>query len=151
MTLEWQIIKPERIEALSSGYLSHGYRQDETILSCLRYHPSLCESQFDIISAYRPTDGKFHLSMLTASTCISQTGIIYAGLLNELDEKAGEVYVIDFMMKFQNPVNEKSFVIDARMTELKKSRKGIIYRMQGNVQTNAFHYDVTFLFPTHGN
>lgn len=140
-------VRPDVITALGSEYLASGYKQDDVMLSQLRYNRALCESFFNVKNAYPPSDGKFHLSMTTATNCISQTCIIYAGLLNDFSRKVGEVYVIDFSIRFFRPVNETAFLIAARMTGSRKISRGIIYRMQGEVQNGAFRYDVKFLFP----
>lgn len=140
-------VRPELIDALSSAYLASGYKQDDVILTRLRYDPAFCESTFSVREAYQPGDGHFHLSMTTATNCISQTGIIFAGLLNGLSKKGGEVYILEFNIRFLRAVCEEEFLVSARMDGARRTAKGIIYRMQGEVQKGAFSYEATFLFP----
>ncbi|MDZ7320143.1 hypothetical protein N4G41_00645 [Kosakonia sacchari] len=140
-------IPPDVLLALQSEYLSHGYKQDHVNLSHLVFSNGGCESVFKMQDAYAPSDGHFHLSMTTAINCISQTGIIYAGLLNGLKRKENEVYVLDFKIRFHRAINDDEFAIQIAVEKKRKSTSGIIYYMQGNVQDRAFTYDVKFLFP----
>ncbi len=134
MSADTVTVRRELIDALSSAYIASGYKQDDVVLSRLRYDSAFCESTFNVREAYLPVDGRFHLSMTTGTNCISQTGIIFAGLLNGLSKKGGEVYVLEFHIRFLRAVCEKEFLVSARVDGARRTAKGIIYRMKGEVQ-----------------
>lgn len=133
--------------ALQSDYLIEGYKQDYVELALFDYSLELCTGLFKVTEAYAPSDGKFHLSMTTVTNCISQIGIVYAGLLNGLKKKNSEVYVMEYNIRFLRPINELEFNVTAAMNRIKRKKDAIIYTMNGEVQQGAFSYEVTFLFP----
>ncbi|HAV1831884.1 TPA: hypothetical protein JG914_004748 [Enterobacter hormaechei subsp. steigerwaltii] len=134
--------------ALQSDYLADGYKQDCVHLTQLHYSENQCTGRYEVTKAYPPSDGQFHLSMTTVTNCISQTGIIYAGLLNGLQKKNKEVYVLEYNIRFIRPINEHVFVVTATMRKERRKPHACIYTMSGEVHQGAFNYDVTFLFPT---
>lgn len=143
-----KLVDADLLRALQSDYLVEGYKKDSVYLARVQYLSNQCIGLFNITDAYPPSDGVFHLSMTTVTNCISQLGIVYAGLLNGLKNKCSEVYVIEYNIRFLRPINEFEFNISATMCHSRIRPRGIIYTMEGEVQKGAFCYRVTFLFPT---
>ncbi|HDX4395650.1 TPA: hypothetical protein ROG62_003550 [Enterobacter bugandensis] len=142
-----QPVDTDLLRALQSDYLVGGYKKDSVYLAQVRHSVNQCTGLFEITDAYPPSDGVFHLSMTTVTNCISQLGIVYAGLLNGLKMKSNEVYVIEYNIRFLRPINDLKFIITASMSQNRRKSRGIIYTMKGEVQQGAFCYEVTFLFP----
>ncbi|HBM2987467.1 TPA: hypothetical protein LVL87_005101 [Klebsiella oxytoca] len=142
-----QLVDTVLLRALQSDYLVDGYKKDSVYLAQFRHSADQCSGLFKITDSYSPSDGVFHLSMTTVTNCISQLGIVYAGLLNGLKKKYNEVYVIEYNVRFLRPIKEFEFNITANMIQSRKTLRGIIYTMKGEVQQGAFCYDVKFLFP----
>ncbi|MEH3481095.1 MULTISPECIES: hypothetical protein [Enterobacter] len=140
-------VDTDLLRALQSDYLAEGYKKDSVYLARLKSSANQCTGLFKITDAYPPSDGIFHLSMTTVTNCISQLGIVYAGLLNGLKKKCSEVYVMEYNIRFLRPINELEFTITAAMSQSRRKARGIIYTMKGEVQQGAFCYEVIFLFP----
>lgn len=150
MNTNARIITNDAISRLQSDYLAYGYKKDDAKLSSMTLYTDFCESVFDVLDAFLPSDGRFHLSMTTACNCIAQSVIIYTGLLNHLDKKESEIYLISLNMRFQQPVTDHQFTIRTKVRESKRSSRGIIYEASGDVQNKAFSFDAKFLFPVAG-
>ena len=141
-----QSISPTLLLSLQSNYLIEGYKKDSVSLVDINYSTDECSGVFKFTEAYTSSDGGFHLSMTTVTNCISQLGIVYAGLLNGLSKKESEVYVIEYRIKFSKPILNYIFNITASMTDIHRKKDAIIYTMAGGVENNSFTYEVTFFF-----
>ncbi|MGB0859092.1 MAG: hypothetical protein ACPGSJ_03915 [Pseudoalteromonas spongiae] len=138
--------------AYMSEYLENGWREEKMSFSSVEIKPGYIRAKINVDHFQMPGDGQFHFSAQSAMLWISQLGIIYGCWDNQLPEKAGEVYLRDFDIKFKRTVNSLTEVkFEAFFpTHCKKAlSKELVYykNAQFSIEDGAFTGSASFLVP----
>lgn len=142
----------EQVQAYMSDYLQNGWREEQMEFAYVALEPGYLDARVDVKHFHMPGDGRFHFSAQSALIWISQLGIIYGCWDNQLEEKAGEVYLRNIDISFRRSINKTEQVrfegFFPKHCKKKLSEELVYYKdAQIYIESGAFTGNASFMVP----
>jgi hypothetical protein len=131
-----------------SPYLAGGYKQDEFVLRDIIVSESKARATCDVVNHYVPSDGTFHFTIPLAFLVVGELAIIGAHVNSGVEEKLGEVFLVNFSIACHRPVQKtRDIAIELTLGTRTPTTLGLFYEGTIAIDTDGFTGSGTFLFP----
>jgi len=119
----------EDIQKFSSHYLNEGRKQESWQINHITIDGMMLNAHVSMLSTYLSAtdDNKFHLTVFSALEFLTQLMIAYMHIWAGLEEKVGEVWMIECDLKSRSVIRDPDNIFVSMTVERIKERGTDIY------------------------